>query len=95
MAVGLGVGFIGYWLAYYGYCSLRGPGVGILDLIVPGRDVTIPTSAGGDQATISKPGQYIPGFGSTGPSGLHPVQTPNGTTFEPNKYNSGLPVGQA
>lgn len=40
--VGLALAFAGYTLAYFGWCSLRGPGVGIVDLLVPGRPVTIP-----------------------------------------------------
>lgn len=46
MAVGLGTLFLGYWLASFGYYSLRGPGVGLIDLIVPGREITIPSSGG-------------------------------------------------
>ena len=38
--VGLVFLFGGYWLGYFGWESLRGPGVGLLDLIVPGRTVT-------------------------------------------------------
>ena len=36
---GIVVAFVGYWLAYFGFESLRGPGVGLLDLLVPGRTV--------------------------------------------------------
>ena len=42
MAVGLATIFAGYNLAYFGYCSIKGPGVGFLDLLVPGRFVVIP-----------------------------------------------------
>jgi len=35
--LGLLFGFAGYTLIYFGYESIRGPGVGLLDLIVPGR----------------------------------------------------------
>lgn len=44
--VGLVLAFAGYTLAYFGWCSLRGPGVGLVDLLIPGRDVTIPDSLG-------------------------------------------------
>jgi len=35
--VGLLVAFAGYTLAYFGYCSIKGPGVGLVDMLVPGR----------------------------------------------------------
>lgn len=34
--------FAGYTLGYFGWCSLRGPGVGLLDLVIPGRTVVLP-----------------------------------------------------
>lgn len=40
--LGLLVTFAGYTLAYFGWCSLRGEGVGLVDLLVPGRVVVIP-----------------------------------------------------
>ena len=46
-AVGVLVGFAGYWLIYFGVSSLQGPGIGLLDLIVPGRTVSHAPSAGG------------------------------------------------
>ena len=48
MALGIGTVFIGYWIGLFGYCSLKGPNVGLIDLIVPGRlsGHVIPTSAG-------------------------------------------------
>jgi hypothetical protein len=39
--VGIAVAFVGYTLAYFGWYSLKGPGVGILDLIIPGRTTII------------------------------------------------------
>ena len=55
MAVGLGTIFIGWWVGLFGFASLRGPGVGFIDLIVPGRTVNWPASSnsgnGGDVAT--------------------------------------------
>lgn len=72
--VGLLVAFAGYWLAYFGYASLKGPGVGFIDLIVPGRDVTLysaaatPASPGPAGSTPAKP--LPPGtIGPAGPSG--------------------------
>lgn len=43
--VGLLIAFAGYTFAYFGWCSLRGPGVGLVDLLVPGRAVLIPGGA--------------------------------------------------
>ena len=59
--VGLVLGLAGYTLVYFGICSLRGPGVGLLDLLVPGRTVVIP----GDPLALK--GGII--FGGTGPAG--------------------------
>lgn len=42
--VGIAVAFVGYTLIYFGWCSTRGPGVGLLDLVIPGRPVVIPGS---------------------------------------------------
>ena len=42
--IGLLIAFAGYTLGYFGWCSLRGPGVGLVDLLVPGRPITIPGS---------------------------------------------------
>jgi hypothetical protein len=66
----LTVGWVGYTLTYFGFCSLRGPGVGILDLVIPGRTVVIPNSGGSGQ----------PGFTEGFPNGttIGPVQ-PDGS----------------
>lgn len=46
--LGLALGFVGYTLIYFGYCSLRGPGVGLVDLIIPARNPTFgPTAPAG------------------------------------------------
>lgn len=37
LPVGLAVLIGGYTLAYFGWDSLQGPGVGLLDLVIPGR----------------------------------------------------------
>jgi hypothetical protein len=37
--LGLVFAFVGYTLVYFGVESVRGPGVGLLDLVVPGRTV--------------------------------------------------------
>jgi hypothetical protein len=60
--LGLLVTFAGYTLAYFGWCSLRGPGVGLVDLLVPGRPITIP---GGPEQPASKSG-FAPGAGVGG-----------------------------
>lgn len=77
--VGLGLTLVGYTLAYFGFCSLRGPGVGLLDLVIPGRTVTIPSassSAGG--APGSNP--FAPGQGAGGstliPNPTNPMNPP-------------------
>lgn len=61
MGIGLAVGWVGYTLAYFGFCSIKGPGVGLLDLVIPGRTVTIP-AGGSAQAS----GPNIPGGGAGG-----------------------------
>lgn len=88
--VGLALGWVGYTLMYFGYCSLRGPGVGLFDLIIPGRDVQIPAGGSGG-VNIGTPGQTIPGTSAggpaalnTGPTGSHWVTTPFGQSLEPN-----------
>lgn len=58
MALGLGVVFFGYWVSLFGFASLRGPGVGFVDLIVPGRTVNWP--AGGSGADGSQPATITP-----------------------------------
>ena len=35
--LGIGVLFVGYTLAYYGYTQVTGNNFGLLDLIIPGR----------------------------------------------------------
>ena len=37
LLVGVVAFWAGYTLTYFGWESLRGPGVGLLDLVVPGR----------------------------------------------------------
>jgi hypothetical protein len=51
--VGLLIGFVGYTLMFFGYESIRGPGVGLLDLIVPGRPFNPYTSTGATSSTGS------------------------------------------
>lgn len=67
MAVGIGLAFGGYTLIYFGYCSIRGPGVGLLDLLIPGRTVTIPTgtptNTGGAASAPSKSASGGSNFG--------------------------------
>lgn len=46
--LGLALGFVGYTLIYFGYCSLRGPGVGLVDLIIPARNPTFGPGAPGN-----------------------------------------------
>lgn len=65
-AVGLALGWVGYTLAYFGFCSIRGPGVGLLDLIVPGRDVTIPQQGDLGAGVPTGPGGAGQPSGSTG-----------------------------
>ena len=58
MALGLGVVFFGYWVGLFGFASLRGPGVGFVDLIVPGR--TPPWPAGGSSGGGNTPASTTP-----------------------------------
>lgn len=75
--VGLAFAFIGYTLVYFGWCSVRGPGVGLLDLVVPGRTVVVPTAGGGG----GQPSNQVPGA-TTNQASLawiqaHPCVFPN------------------
>lgn len=83
MGLALGVGWLGYTLTYFGFCSLRGAGVGLLDLVIPGRTVVIP---GGQTAGAQSPNQ-VPGASTNKESQAwidanpcvlpHPDQGPN------------------
>lgn len=89
MAFGVGATFLGYWLAYFGYCSLRGPGVGLLDLIIPGRDatVTIPPAGPTPSGTLFPGGTKLP---PTSPGGQGQTVDPNAPPGSPqNPYNLG------
>ena len=68
--VALALGWVGYTLAYFGVCSLRGPGVGLFDLVIPGRTVMIPTGN-------KSPSYFTPGGG---PGGSTITPTPGGGT---------------
>ena len=81
MAVGLGLSFVGYWLAYFGYCSIKGPGVGLIDLIVPGRTITIPSSSGAGGPNLGTPGATLPNQG--GGSSVNLWTGPTGSVFTP------------
>lgn len=78
MGLALGVGWIGYTLSYFGWCSLRGAGVGLMDLVVPGRTVVIP--AGGTKAAPPK-SQVNPAAG--GKSGYSTLPLPKGPGIDP------------
>ena len=96
MGAGLVVMFGGYWLAYFGFCSLRGPGVGLLDLIVPGRDVTIPGSDSTTSSSTGGGGAKLPaGTAPKGQSGLPTPApgTPGSPGYNPRNPNNlpGLP----
>lgn len=83
-ALGAGVALVGYWLAYFGWESIRGPGVGLFDLIIPGRlDAAQATaqgaasqgggtpvaSSGGGKAPV--PAGSVPPPRSTGPGSVN------------------------
>ena len=74
--VGLALVWVGYTLAYFGYCSLRGPGVGLLDLVVPGRTVDVGGGllAGG----LAQPAGLGPNTPGGGPGGSTVTTDPNG-----------------
>jgi len=90
MAVGLATLFAGYTLAYFGYCSIKGPGVGFLDLLVPGRTVMIPTSGGSGSSGSGEsnplglaektrtPGTIGPTLGNGAPPAILGVNADNG-----------------
>ena len=59
MLAGIGVLWVGYTLTYFGWESLRGPGVGLLDLVVPGRFKGHSSQAG----TYHGPGTGVSGGG--------------------------------
>ena len=74
--VGLVLALLGYTLVYFGYESIRGPGVGFLDLIIPGRPFT---PYQGNNPNVP----YTLGGGGTAPEGLMgsaPVITPANPT---------------
>src|SRR4051794_13016513 len=80
--VPLGVAWGGYLLTYYGFCMLKGPGIGIADLIIPSR--------------VGKVDGVIKGWGHGQPSFSAPpfVNTPGvqpGSSFYPPNPNGGLP----
>jgi len=57
--LGLLVAFAGYTLAWFGWASLKGPGVGIVDILVPGREVTV-WGGGSSSSSTSTPGVPLP-----------------------------------
>lgn len=81
-ALGLALAWTGYTLVYFGFCSTRGAGVGLFDLVIPGRTFIIP---GGDPFPVpantgesgfaepdpatGKGGGAVGGGGSTGGGG--------------------------
>ena len=70
--VGLGLVWLGYTLAYFGYCSLRGPGVGLLDLVIPGRTVVVPSTG------LAQPAGLGPNTPGGGPGGSTVTTDPSG-----------------
>lgn len=86
--VGILIAFAGYTIAYFGWCSLRGPGVGLVDLLVPGRDVQIPdgssTGTAKSGAAAKSPGLIKGagagnvGAGNVGPRGASGAAGPAG-----------------
>lgn len=59
---GLVLAWAGYTLIYFGVCSVRGPGVGLFDLVIPGRTVLIPASSD----PLAKAGIVFGGTGAAG-----------------------------
>lgn len=78
MGVGLGLVWVGYTLAYFGVCSLRGPGVGLLDLVIPGRTVVIPSGGSTNDSAIGATGGGVGGLTHKGNEGFAP-----GATYDP------------
>lgn len=77
MGIPLAVGWVGYTLVYFGWCSIRGAGVGFLDLVIPGRTFEIPTGGPG----TPKPKQSSPAAG--GSSGYKTLPLPPGPGTRP------------
>ena len=67
--LGLGTVWAGYTLIYFGVRSLRGPGVGLLDLVIPGRTVLVPSTGGGTPSNSSSSGSALTPGPNTGGAG--------------------------
>jgi hypothetical protein len=87
--LGLVVVFAGYTLAYFGWCSVRGPGVGLIDLVVPGRPVVIPGSSASSSSS-SAPATHALPPGTLGPKGpVGPTRKPPPVHHVPGGGNRG------
>lgn len=78
----LGVLLLGYSTVWYGFCMVRGEGIGIMDVLNPrniGKVDDFLTGSGKDSGTAQAP-PYIPG------SGVQP-----GSQYYPPNPNGGLP----
>jgi hypothetical protein len=76
----LAVGWVGYTLAYFGFCSLKGPGVGLLDLVIPGRTVVIPSSSSSSSPGFSEGFPKGTTIGPTAPDGSRVITPGDGGT---------------
>lgn len=76
LLVGAAVLWAGYALTYFGWESLRGPGVGMLDLVVPGRFKGHASTGAG--FTSSKPPPAVTSTKGSTSTGLLPTGTAGG-----------------
>lgn len=75
LPIGLAVLLGGYTLTYFGFESLRGPGVGLLDLIVPGRYQGNATPQGVQMPQPAQP--PMPSAAQIANAEAHPIVLPS------------------
>jgi hypothetical protein len=82
----LGIIWSGYTLIFYGYCLIKGPGLGLTDLIKPSGVAKVDAFlSGSPTGPISVPGSSGTGPGFTNPSTGQYVgpKAPDGTPLIP------------
>lgn len=83
------VALSGYTLGLWGWCQLRGPGVGFADLVVPSRAQGFATKLAAAIQATANPQNLAPGSTpGTGPSGQQvsviPPPAPSNVAVDPN-----------
>lgn len=82
MLVGIITGWTAYTLIYFGFCSVRGPGVGLLDLVIPARAAGVQIPGGSSSSGAPASTSQLPGLspGTTyGPPNMAPPPPGNST----------------